>query len=232
LTDGPRAETNGDIVIQLKHVCRRVTSPDRWLLREVTFELLKGQRVVIAGPSGSGKSVLLRAIALLDGIDSGEVLWRDAPITGSAVPQYRSNVIYLHQHPALLDGTVRFNLELPFQLKQNLHRQPDPTRISQGLAALQRDEQFLDQSVRNLSGGERQVVAILRALQLDPQVLLLDEPTAAADAEMTEAIERLILQWADQHKDRAFIWVTHNEAQAERVAELRMRMNQGQLSEV
>lgn len=224
-------QRNGDTVIELKRVCRRVTSPDKWLLREVSFRLRKGQRVVITGPSGSGKSVLLRAIALLDGIDNGEILWHDSAISGNRVPTYRSHVIYLHQHPALLEGSVRSNLEKPFHLRQHRDRRQDMARVSQFLASLQRQEEFLDQSVRNLSGGERQIVAMLRALQLDPQVLLLDEPTASADAEMTRAIERLTLDWVDQQPDRAFIWVTHNEVQAERLAEQRMRMDQAQLLE-
>ncbi len=232
MNEVPLPQTNGDAVIELKRVCRRVTSPDRWLLHDVSFQLRKGQRVVVTGASGSGKSVLLRAIGMLDAIDSGELLWLDSTVRGNAVPEFRSHVIYLHQRPALLEGSVLANLEMPFQLKQNRHRHFDRSRVSNGLISLGRDDEFLNRSIRNLSGGESQVVAILRALQLEPQVLLLDEPTAAADAEMTEAIERLVRQWADQHSDRAFIWVTHDEAQAERVSQLRLRMDQGRLLEL
>ena len=165
-----------ELLIELKQVCRRVKSPDKWLLNNVSYQLSEGERVAITGPSGSGKSVLLRSIALLDGIDEGQILWRNATIGGNLVPDYRAHVIYLHQHAALFAGTVRSNLELPYQLRHYRGQQFESDRLRRQLISLNRTEQFLNQSVRNLSGGERQMVAMLRALQLKPDVLLLDEP--------------------------------------------------------
>ncbi len=83
---------------------------------------------------------------------------------------------------------------------------------------------------RDLSGGEAQLVALLRAIQLDPQVLLLDEPTAALDREATGAVEQLVELWfADERDRRATVWVSHDGRQAARVAGAILRVHDGQL---
>ena len=85
------------------------------------------------------------------------------------------------------------------------------------LTHLGRDESFLDKPVGELSGGESQLVALLRAVQLDPKVLLLDEPTASLDAEATAAVETLVADWqAESAGARAVVWVSHDTGQAER----------------
>src|SRR5690242_11040785 len=82
-----------------------------WLLEDVSIDTCPGERLAIVGPSGSGKSLLLRALALLDGIDAGKIEFRRQPAASTSVPDYRRNVSYLHQRPALFEGTVESNLQ-------------------------------------------------------------------------------------------------------------------------
>lgn len=209
-------------------------APDvnRWLLDGVSIDVRSGERLVIVGPSGSGKTLLLRALAYLDPWDRGSLLWNGAELTRKTVPLFRSQVIYLHQRPALQEGTVLENLQFPFSLAVHQSRKFTAARIEQWLESLHRPQEFLAKLSRDLSGGESQLVALLRAIQLDPVVLLLDEPTAALDPEMAEAVESCVMQWhREDRANRAVVWVSHNREQAERMADRRVVMDAGRIVE-
>lgn len=194
---------------------------------------MTGDRIAVVGPSGSGKTLLLRALAMLDPLDEGEIQWRGGAVSGRAVPEFRSCVIYLHQRPALLEGTVEHNLRQPFCLGQHRQREFDEQRMVDMLGQLGRDDSFLEKDERNLSGGEAQLVSLLRAIQLDPTVLLLDEPTAALDEETAQAVERLVDTWLRAAEDeRAIVWVSHNQSQSQRVATRWLRVRQGGVENV
>ena len=137
--------------------------------------------MAVCGPSGAGKTLLLRALALLDPLDSGEILWTGRPVARDQVPRFRREAIYLHQRSAVLEDNVEAALRQPFSLRVYRQRQFDRDRAVSFLEQLGRDEAFLAKRVRDLSGGEMQITALVRALQLDPTVLLLDEPTSALD---------------------------------------------------
>lgn len=205
---------------------------NRWLLDGVSLAVHAGERLVIVGPSGSGKTLLLRALACLDPWDRGRLLWNGAELTRKNVPQFRSQAIYLHQRPALQEGTVLENLQFPFSLAVHQARQFAAHRVEHWLDAWQRPHDFLAKQSRDLSGGEAQLVALLRAIQLDPTVLLLDEPTAALDSEMAEAVESCVVQWQQEDAtQRAVVWVSHNREQAERMADRRVVLNAGRIVE-
>lgn len=207
-------------------------APDvnRWLLDGVSVEVRAGERLVIVGPSGSGKTLLLRALAYLDPWDRGKLLWNGAELTRKNVPQFRGQVIYMHQRPALQEGTVLENLQFPFSLAVHQTRQFAASRVEHWLDTLHRPHDFLAKQSRDLSGGEAQLVALLRALQLDPAIILLDEPTASLDPEMAEAVESCVVQW---HREdvtrRAVVWVSHNREQAERMADRRVMVEAGRI---
>jgi putative ABC transport system ATP-binding protein len=199
-------------------------------LSGICIELRAGDRLAIIGPSGAGKTVLLRAIAMLDPIEEGTIHLRGRAIPPDAIPQYRSEVVYLHQRPALLDGSVATNLEHPYSLKVHRTKRFDRDRIVALLGGLGRDEGFLDKSGRDLSGGEAQIVALLRAIQLDPAVLLLDEPTASLDQGAARAIEGLAGRWLEEDSGgRAVVWISHDPEQARRVGTRRLAMHSGRL---
>jgi putative ABC transport system ATP-binding protein len=207
---------------------RRKPGSEHWLLRGVCFVVHPGDRLALTGPSGSGKTVLLRALALLDPHDEGNIEWEGRSLHGEDIPAYRKKVVYLHQRPALFEGTVEDNLKYPFTLKAHRQKRFDRARIVGILETLKRDETFLQKTGRDLSGGEAQIVALIRCLQVDPAMLLLDEPTASLDNATAEAAEELLYRWQYEAScERSFIWVTHDLEQAKRMSDRGLQMHLG-----
>ncbi|HEX6199680.1 MAG TPA: ATP-binding cassette domain-containing protein [Thermoanaerobaculia bacterium] len=222
-------------ILEAAGLGRRAPGGGPWLLRGVSLALAPGDRLAVEGPTGAGKTVLLRALALLDPVDEGEVRFRGRSPADREVPAFRRRVAYLHQSPALAEGTVEENLRLPFRLA--VHRNGggagagarfERARAVELLAALGRDEGFLGREREDLSGGERQIVALVRLLQLEPEVLLLDEPTAALDPTTTGNAEELLSAWAAA-AGRAWIWVSHDAEQGARLADRRLRLAGGRI---
>ncbi|MDP7014719.1 MAG: ATP-binding cassette domain-containing protein [Pirellulaceae bacterium] len=204
---------------------------DRWLFQDISFSVHAGDRSALVGPTGSGKTLLLRSLAMLDPLDTGGIRWQGEAVRGNEIPKFRSRVIYLQQRPPLVDGTVEDNLSQPFSLGAHQDKQFNRGRIVDLLESLGRGEPFLAKQQRDLSGGEAQLTALLRAIQLDPNILLLDEPTAALDAEAANMVETLVENWLNQQLDRrATVWVTHDHLQARRVSTSISQIRGGQLS--
>lgn len=216
-------------MLEARSIARR--AGDHWLLRPLDLEIAGGERIVLSGPSGSGKTVLLRALALLDPLDGGEIRLDGRPIEPRGVPAYRCRVGYLHQAPALADGTVEANLRRPFDLAAHRGQRFDRASAVGLLRRLGRDESFLRRRRGDLSGGEAQIVALVRLLQLAPSILLLDEPTAALDPDSAERARTLLAEWqAGDGGGRAYVWVTHDAALARRVAGRRLHLADGRLA--
>lgn len=219
-------------LVEARRITRRDAQRDQVLLHPTDFTLLAGQRVVLTGPSGSGKSVFLRALALLDPLDGGSVHWHGRPVTHARVPRYRRHIAYVRQRPALIDGTVEDNLRYPYSLAVYRDAAFDAARAHALFDAAGRGAGFFSRATAELSGGEAQIVALVRVLQLDPEALLLDEPTASLDPESARAVEALIAQWFERERTtRATVWVSHDPAQAQRVGERHLTMRAGALDE-
>ncbi len=175
-------------LLEAQGLTRTSSRDGRRLLDAVDLETHAGECVAIVGPSGAGKTVLLRALAWLNPLDSGEVngIHFSPKRKPNGVYRYRSHVMYLHQTPWLPEGTVQQALRQPWELLVHSldvdSEDRSAERISNWLDAMGRSESFLRQATRDLSGGERQIVALLRAMQLQPDVLLLDEPLSASMA--------------------------------------------------
>ena len=101
-------------ILEAIELGRRAPAADTWLLCDVSLRLDPGERVVIVGPTGSGKTLLLRSLTLLDPLDAGRLCWKGTPVSRHMLPEFRSRVVYLHQRPALIEGTVFENLMYPF----------------------------------------------------------------------------------------------------------------------
>lgn len=218
-------------VLEARQIGRRAADGTT-LLSEVSLQVRGAERWAITGPTGAGKTLFLRALSLLDEIDAGEILWNGKSISNQDVPAFRRSVIYLHQRPVLFEGTVEQNLQLPFSLASARNQKYDGRRILDLLKTLERDESFLKKQTDDLSGGESQITALLRAVQLDPNLLLLDEPTAALDAASTHAIEALVDRWmSEPNQSRATLWVSHDPGQIERIADRKLILEQGKVKD-
>jgi putative ABC transport system ATP-binding protein len=216
--------------LEVRGIGRRNPNDQSWLIRDVSLDVGHGERLGILGPTGAGKTVLLRAMARLDPLDAGSIHWQGHAIEGDAVPAYRAQIIYIHQRPALFEGTVDDNLRYPFTLKAHATKRFDRDSVVDFLERLGRSATFLEKLSRDLSGGEAQIVALLRAIQLDPAVLLLDEPTASLDPATARDLEVLIDRWfAADGGRRSLVWVSHDRDQAIRVTGRRLHMQSGRL---
>lgn len=212
----------------------------RLLLNQVSFSLMAGQKVALLGRSGSGKSLLLHALADLLPLQSGEIYLNDsfglthhplAPISTIDPKMYRSRVVLLHQMPSLTEGTVLDNLTLPFSFKCYQDKVFDKDWHLSCLQVLGRDESFLSRSADQLSGGERQIVNFLRSLQFDPSIALFDEITSALDGETADALIRLTLDWYGDGLGKAMMWVTHTPDEAAKLSAQVWHMDNGVLND-
>ena len=199
------------------------------LLQAYSLEVRAGDSVVLTGATGSGKSLLLRSLAMLDPIGAGELHFGGEAVRAHTVPRYRSQVAYVRQRPAMLAETVEQNLQLPYALTINVGRRFDVGAARRLLDTVGQPPGFLAKRARDLSGGEAQIVALIRVLLLDPIVLLLDEPTAALDSGTTLAVEKMLRGWANGGEPKALVMVTHSPEQAERLGRRRLRIAAGRL---
>ena len=196
----------------------------RWVWRGVNLVLSPGMCLGLVGATGTGKTLLMRALAGLDPINEGEIKLGNRPLTQCYIPRYRSLVIYLHQRPVLLEGTVETNLKRIYDLSVHHQKYYNPQLVENWFLYLGRSPDFLQQSTQNLSGGETQLVALIRGLQLDPLVLLLDEPTASLDPRTTQQVESLIQRWLAENPERACIWTSHDSKQLHRVTQVQQEL--------
>ncbi len=218
-------------LLEANAVVRR-TLAGQILLDGISLAVRAGDRWAVTGPAGSGKTLFLRALALLDPIQGGTIRWRGEHIAGDNVPNFRRDVIYIHQQPVLVEGTVETNLRLPESFRHGRCFVFDPVLVEQLLRPLGRDVRFFSRRDHELSGGEQQIVALLRAMQLQPSILLLDEPTAALDAQSTQAVETLVAEWLNEPETaRAGVWVSHNQGQIARMSDKQLALAHGKIVE-
>lgn len=224
------APESAPILLETRRLSRVDPQTHAALLQPVDFALRAGERVVITGSSGSGKSLLLRMLALLDAPADGSLTWMNKAVLAQDIPRFRTHVCYLAQRAALVEGTVADNLRFPFSLKALRERSFDIGIAEHLLVQAGKNAGFLDKQGADLSGGEAQIVALVRVLLLAPQVLLLDEPTSALDPQSAAAMEALVMHWFEQHPEaRAYLWVTHDPEQARRMSNRWLTMDQGVL---
>ncbi len=184
-------------------------------LEPVSFELAAGECIALRGPSGAGKSLLLRAIADLDP-NEGDVTLDGTPRDSIPAPTWRRRVGYIPAEPGWWSERLGDHF-------QDWEAQAGPAR------RLKVSPEAETRRVSQLSTGERQRLALLRALEHRPEVLLLDEPTGPLDEETTAAVEAMLRE--KQENGLALLWVTHDKRQAGRVATRRFWIDRGRLRE-
>ena len=229
-------------ILEIRHLGKSFGTHE--VLRDIDFNVKKGDVISIIGASGSGKSTLLRCVNLLETPSSGEILYHGKNVVGRGVnaPEYRSHVGMVFQS---------FNLFPQYTVLRNVCLAPEMMRINQSAEKLSRADKArikseiednartilasvgLSEKLMNypceLSGGQQQRVAIARALAMEPVILCFDEPTSALDPELTGEVLRVIRELKDA--GRTMILVTHEMGFARSAADKVIFMADGVIEE-
>jgi putative ABC transport system ATP-binding protein len=199
------------------------------LLRNVSVELPRTAVTALIGPSGAGKTSLLRLLNRLDDPASGDVWFAGKRIESYPVRALRRRVGFVFQRAAMFPGSVADNLQAAVSLGAAVagERAPDPALM---LEAVGLGPEYAAREAAQLSGGEQQRVSIARALMTRPEVLLLDEPTSALDPELAghllSTIERL-----SRERELSVVMVTHRLGEARSVSTYTVMLEAGQVVE-
>ena len=199
------------------------------VLKGIDFDLKTSERVVVLGPSGSGKSTFLRCINRMEEPTSGEIYFENTLITDKNIQKMRQAIGMVFQHFNLINNlTVMENLTLaPVKLK--LMSQEAAEKKARGLL---RHIDLLDKAESfpaSLSGGQKQRIAIIRAMMMEPKVLLFDEPTSALDPESIGDVLDLIREVADG--GMTIMIVTHEMSFAKEIATRVVFIDEGKIIE-
>jgi len=224
-------ETNTDIIISVKDLVKEYNHGDVVALDHCDLEVKKGEVVAIIGPSGSGKSTLLRSLNLLEEPTAGEIYFEGVELSSKKIDinRHRQKMGMVFQHFNLFPHkTVIENIMMaPVTLKLKTPREAQ----TQALKLLERvglaDKK--DEYPNMLSGGQKQRIAIVRALAMEPEVMLFDEPTSALDPEMVGEVLDVMRELA--RDGMTMIVVTHEMGFAREVADRVIFMADGSIVE-
>lgn len=222
--------TNGDVLIRVDDI-HKVFDDSLHALNGVSDEILKGEVVVIVGPSGSGKSTFLRSLNLLEVPTSGHIYFEGVDITAKQTDidkhRQKMGMVFQHfnlfPHKTILENITLAPIKILKKSREEAERQARELLRKVGLA------EKADAYPSQLSGGQKQRIAIVRALAMDPEVMLFDEPTSALDPEMVGEVLELMKQLA--HDGMTMAVVTHEMGFAKEVATRVLFMDQGQIKE-
>lgn len=198
-----------DPLYHLENIRKR--NSDSFTLDVERLEIARGETLCLVGATGAGKSTLLRLLSLLDAPTEGRVSFDGKEGAASSQLDVLRRIATVSQQPVMLSNSVRYNVE--FGLRVRGERLPSE-RVCRILEQLRLDA-VADQDARTLSGGQRQLVAVARALLIEPAVLLLDEPTANLDPAHVALVEEVVEEQRARTQ-ATIVWVTHNLFQARR----------------
>ena len=218
-----------ELILNIKHLSKSFGSHE--VLRDIDFEVNKGDVISIIGASGSGKSTLLRCINLLETPSSGEIYYHETNVVdGNVKPhEYRAHVGMVFQSFNLFNNmTVLENCMVGQQQVLKRSKQ-EAKEIAMDYLQKVGMAPYINAKPRQISGGQKQRVAIARALAMNPEVLLFDEPTSALDPEMVGEVLSVMQQLAQE--GMTMLVVTHEMAFARDVSNRVVYMNEGVICE-
>jgi len=208
----------------LKNVRRRLSDAFQLQIGDLTVE--RREVFALLGPTGSGKTTLLRILTGLEIPDDGIIEFNGTLLNRSTPLSVVRRIAMVHQRPILINGSVAGNIAYGLRTRSLA----SDAKVAQILQRLGLDR-LIRQDARSLSGGQVQLVALARALVLEPEVLLLDEPSANLDPAYVALVESVIRE-ARMSREMTVIWATHNLFQARRVCDRVMLMLNGSIVEI
>lgn len=197
---------------------------NKTILKNITISINPGDYISVVGPSGSGKSTFLKLCCHLISPTEGTIIYKNKSIMEHSPMEVRQNIAYCFQTPYLFGETVMDNISFPYSVRGI---KTDLKKSEELLLLFNLDREYLNKDIKNLSGGEKQRIALIRTLMLEPEILLLDEATSALDVDNTLIVENLIKSL--NQNGMTIIWVTHNPEQSRKNAHRLLTIDSGEI---
>jgi putative ABC transport system ATP-binding protein len=197
---------------------------DKTILKDISLKVEEGDFISIVGASGSGKSTLLKLLSHLISPTCGEILYRGRDMMSYDPVLLRREISYCVQSGGLFGRTAQDNLAFPYEIRG---LEMDREAVTGLLSKFGLGQDVLKEEIRNLSGGEKQRVALARTLILKPAVVLLDEVTSALDLENTRIVEGVIRERSNE--GTTILWITHNPEQSRRLGNKLLTVEAGEI---
>lgn len=213
--------------LRLQQVSLSAARGSQFLLQDIDFEVFRGDRLAIVGSSGAGKTSLLRLLNRLSEPTGGSIYLENRAYEQIPVIQLRQQIVLVPQESKLLGMTVREALAYPLVL-QGVPRLQIQGHLANWLEQLHIPEDWLGRTEVQLSVGQRQLVAIARALVMQPKILLLDEPTSALDAGKANHLIHVLIELANSNQI-TIIMVNHQLELAQLFCTRVLHLQHGQL---
>jgi len=175
-----------NLLFKLDNICYQ--SDGKQILADINIEIPPRKICLVTGPSGSGKSTLIKILADLITPSAGSILYKGESPHAYSPCNYRSKTVLVGQQPLILDGSVRDNLLLPFSLKAHKNKTVSDNYFLKLMELIGLEQGFIEKDGNKLSGGEKQKVALVRAAAVQPETMLLDEPSASLDISSEEKV--------------------------------------------
>jgi putative ABC transport system ATP-binding protein len=179
------------------------------ILQDISLDLKKNDLIIIQGKSGAGKSTFLKLFNRFCDTSEGTILFHGKELEKYGIEEIRSSIIYLPQLPYMIDGSVEENLTFPFSFHSHRGKYYNPEQAREWFGYFQLDVPFHQEALK-LSVGQRQRIALIRSILLQPEVLLLDEPGSALDSANKRLIEQKIESLIDS-SNITVIMATHSD---------------------
>jgi putative ABC transport system ATP-binding protein len=212
------------VLLEIKNLSFAYEGSQSLLFEQLDLTVRAGEFILVKGVSGSGKSTLLRLICRLNQPGGGSIFFQGKDITTFTPAKLRSQIGYVAQIPQMIDASVEENLLLPFSFAVNAAKpRPPKSELKEMLQRFYLQDVRPDHSAMKLSTGQKQRLAIMRALLQDPLLLLLDEPTSALDQESALMVFA-IMERLNSTQGKTLVTVTHSEYKPQTVHPLTLML--------
>lgn len=197
---------------------------DNEILKNISVSIEQGEFISIVGPSGSGKSTFLKLCSHLISPTKGDITFKGKKFTEYNPTELRKNIAYCFQTPYLFGNTVMENINFPFSIR---NVEFDQKKVNDLFSMFHMECEYLNKDVKNLSGGEKQRIGLIRSLLFKPEILLLDEITSALDMDNATIVENVVNSL--NKEGITVLWITHNPEQSRKYANKVLSIESGKI---